>query len=322
MIKRSVSVILLAVIILGAIPFIGGCSKKDDGRITVICTVFPIYDWVRNIVGDSDTVEVKLLVSNGADLHSFQPSADDIIAIRDADVIVRVGGQSDAFLNDILPECDDITDISLMSVSGVVVRHSLKESHAHTDGDGHSHASDEHIWLSVKNAKASVSAICGTLCALDGANAERYRANTAAYTERLSALDESFMSAMATATKKQVVFADRFPFVYMTEEYGIEHAAAFEGCTTESDASFETVIRLASRLDGWGLEYIAVTESSDRELAYAVINATAKKNARILVFDSMQSLGEADISAGKSYIGIMESNLQTLKVAVGADTGK
>lgn len=318
MIKRSVCIILLAVILLGAIPFFGGCSKKDDGKITVICTVFPIYDWVRNIVGDSETVEVKLLVSNGADLHSYQPTTDDIIAIREAEAIVRVGGQSDAFLNDILPQCDDIKDIKLMSVSGVTVRESLKESHIHTEGDGHSHAADEHIWLSVKNAKAAVSAICESLCALDEANADKYRANAAAYAERLTALDVNFSSAMATAEKKKIVFADRFPFIYVTEEYGIEHAAAFEGCTTESDASFETVIRLASKLDEWGLEYIAVTESSDKELAGAVINASSAKNARILVFDSMQSVTSADISAGKSYIGIMESNLQTLRIAVGA----
>ena len=318
MIKRSIAIILLTVLFLSALPFFGGCSKKNDGKITVICTVFPIYDWVRNIVGDSDTVEVKLLVSNGADLHSYQPTTDDIIAIREAEAIVRVGGQSDAFLNDILPECEDITDIRLMGVSGITVRESVKETHAHTEGDGHSHASDEHIWLSVKNAAAAVNAICDSICGLDGANADKYRANAAAYTEKLSALDSGFISAMSTATKNQVVFADRFPFIYMTEEYGIEHAAAFEGCTTESDASFETVIRLASRLDGWGLEYIAVTASSDRELAYAVINATAAKNAEILVFDSMQSVTSADISAGKSYIGIMENNLRTLRRAVGA----
>ena len=314
---RIISVILLAVIIFSAIPATVGCARRDDGKITVICTVFPIYDWVRNVVGDSDAVEVKLLVSNGADLHSFQPSADDIISIRDAEVIVRVGGAADAFLNDILPECDKIKDVCLMNSPGVTVRESLKESHSHTEGDGHFHASDEHIWLSLHNAKGAVNAICETLCELDGENTEKYRANSAAYTEKLSVLCDAYDEAMSKAQNKKIVFADRFPFIYMTEEYGIEHTAAFEGCSTESEASVETVIRLASRLDEWELDCIAVTESSDKRLAEAVINASSKKNAQILVFDSMQSVTNADISAGKTYVGIMESNLQALKIAVG-----
>ena len=314
---RIISVILLVVIIFGVIPATVGCSKRDDGKITVICTVFPVYDWVRNVVGSSETVEVKLLVSNGADLHSFQPSADDIIAIRDAEVIVRVGGAADAFLNDILPECDEIKDVCLMSAPGVTVRESLKETHSHAEGDGHAHAADEHIWLSLKTAKAAVSAICETLCELDGENAEKYRANTEAYAERLSSLDAEYTAATATAKNKKIIFADRFPFIYMTEEYGIEHTAAFEGCSTESDASFDTVMRLSSKLDTWGLDYIAVTESSDGQLAEAVINASGRKNAQILVFDSMQSVTDADISAGKSYMEIMKNNLQTLKIAVG-----
>ena len=314
---RIISVILLTVIIFSAIPATVGCARRDDGKITVICTVFPIYDWVRNVVGDSDAVEVKLLVSNGADLHSFQPSADDIISIRDAEVIVRVGGAADAFLNDILPECDKIKDVCLMNSPGVTVRESLKESHSHTEGDGHFHASDEHIWLSLKNAKAAVSAICETLCGLDGENAEKYKENAEAYTERLATLDAAYTEATANKMVKKMIFADRFPFIYMTEEYGIEHIAAFEGCSTESDASFETVMRLSSRLDEWGLDFVAVTESSDKRLAEAVINASSKKNAQILVFDSMQSVTNADISAGKTYVGIMESNLQALKIAVG-----
>ena len=315
--KRIISVILLAVIVFSAIPATVGCSEKDDGKITVICTVFPIYDWLRNVVGVSETFDVELLVSNGADLHSFQPSADDIIAIRDADVIIRVGGDGDAFLNDILSQCESIKDVRLMETHEIEVMETHSDSHSHSEGDGHDHASDEHIWLSLKNARAAVSAICETLCELDGENAETYKKNAEAYSERLSALDGAYTEAMAGARNKRMVFADRFPFIYMTEEYGIEHAAAFEGCSTESEASVETVIRLASRLDEWELDFIAVIENSDKRLAEVVINASGRKNAQILVFDSMQSVTDADISAGKTYIGIMENNLETLIMAVG-----
>ena len=315
--KRIISIILLVVIIFGAVSATVGCSKKDDGKITVICTVFPIYDWVRNVVGVSDAVEVKLLVSNGADLHSYQPTADDIISIKDAEVIIRVGGDGDSFLDDILPQCQNIKDICLMENHEIEVMETHNDSHDHSAGDGHHHASDEHIWLSLHNAKESVSAICETLCELDGKNAEKYIANAAVYTEKLSTLCDLYDEAMSKAQNKKIVFADRFPFIYMTEEYGIEHTAAFEGCSTESEASVETVIRLAERLDEWELDCIAVTERSDKRLAEVVIGASGRKNAQILVFDSMQSVTNVDISAGKNYIGIMEYNLQTLIIAVG-----
>lgn len=315
--KRIISIILLIVTVFSVIPASVGCAKKDDGKITVICTVFPIYDWVRNVVGESETVEVKLLVSNGADLHSYQPTADDIIAIRESEVIVRVGGEGDSFLDDILPQCESIKDVCLMENHEIEVMETHNDSHDHSEGDGHHHIFDEHIWLSLHNAKGAVNAICETLCELDGENTEKYRANSAAYTEKLSVLCDAYDEAMSKAQNKKIVFADRFPFIYMTEEYGIEHAAAFGGCSTESEASVETVIRLASRLDEWELDCIAVTESSDKRLAEVVIGASSRKNVRILVFDSMQSVTNADISAGKNYIGIMENNLHTLKIAVG-----
>ena len=312
MIKKIFCICLALVMLLASAV---ACSPKDDGRITVICTVFPLYDWTRQIVGDNENIEVKLLISDGADLHSYQPTADDIIAIDQAELVVRVGGVSDSFLNELLKN-EKEKDISLIHAEGMTVRHISKESHSHEGEDPHDHADDEHIWLSIKNAKASVSAICDALCDLDGENAESYRKNTEEYSAVLDDLHGRFEETVLNGSRKKLLFADRCPFVYLTEDYGIEYAAAFEGCTTEADATFETVTRLASTLDNWKLPYVCVTESGDTELAKSIINASKSKNAQILVFDSMQSVSVSDAAKGVSYTGIMEENLKVLATAL------
>ena len=317
--KRLAAIILIAALLLLLLPAASGCAAIDDGKTTVICTVFPIYDWVRNVVGQSSNIEVKLIVSNGSDLHSYQPTADDIIDIRQAELIVRGGGEDDGFVNDVLPDCKNIADLRLMEAEGVVLHHTSNETHTHEEGHDHHHENDEHIWLSLSNAISSVEAICDAVCALDPENAESYRANSESYKASLYELDSDYREAVSEATDKKLLFADRFPFVYMTEDYGIEFCAAFEGCGTESDASFDVLMRLAQRLDAWELPFVSVTESSDGELAGAVIKASKAKNAQILVFDSMQSVTDRDISAGKTYIGAMKSNLAVLKVALGVE---
>ncbi len=311
MIKKLISIIL---VILALLPLGVACTRADDGRTTVLCTTFPLYDWARRVIGEDSSVNLELLVSDGSDLHSYNASVEDIMKIKNAEMVLRVGGVSDAFMDDLIPKT--CRDIRLSEAEGVVTRVMQKESHSHTEGDGHKHTEDEHIWLSLKNAIASTEAICAELSALDSQNAPTYRANADKYISELAALDGRYLEAVSEADTPRLIFADRFPFVYMTEDYGIEFCAAFEGCTTDSDATVETVVRLANKLDTWKTGKLCVTETSDKRLAQSVINASKAKKVEILVFNSLQSVNYKAIATGTTYIGVMESNLAVLVAAI------
>ena len=310
-IKKLISLTLLCFIFLGALS---GCVVKNE-KITVVCTIFPIYDWARQVVGDSDTIELKLLVSDGADLHSFQPTAADAIAIRTADIIIRVGGVDDGFVNDLLEESKN-TDLRLSDAEGVTLRHSA-ESSEHSHDDGHDHIVDEHIWLSLNNAMASVEAICAVISTADPENADLYRQRADTYIESLAALDLQYRQVTEEAQNPRVVFADRFPFIYLTSDYNIEYAAAFEGCTTDAEAGFDTILDLSQTLNEWELSYLCVTETSDRRLYDAVCETVKDRQISLAVFDSMQSVKKVDVESGETYLGIMKKNLKTLATVFG-----
>ena len=212
---------------------------------------------------------------------------------------------------------DSTADMKLMEAEGVTLRHMSKESHSH-EGEEHHHQNDEHIWLSLKNAAACVTEITEALCELSPNESESFRNNAEEYKQRLSALDLAYEAEVAKHQEPRIIFADRFPFVYMTEDYGIEYCAAFEGCTTEAEASFDTVLSLGDRLDRWSTGCLAVTESADTRLAQRIIQSSSSKDVEIVVFDSMQKVDVSSINAGATYLTIMEKNLTSLSKALGA----
>lgn len=325
---KKLFITVLALLFL--IPSVSACSELEDrGEISVVCTVFPIYDWAKNIIGETEGVELSLLVSNGTDLHSYQPTAADIIAITDCDLLICLGGTSDAWIEEALSQkpSDTRRVIRLDELQGVTLRHISQDSLAsECDGedcdDGHDHDHDhaqvdEHLWLSLRNAKASVLAIADELSALDTENSDAYKENAAAYADKLSVLDGKYAELAESADSPYVLFADRFPFVYLMDDHKIGYTAAFSGCTTDTDASPDTIIRLASAANKNKLKYLIVTESSDRSLANSVIRATDSKDQTVLVMDSMQSVTEDAIKNGVSYLSVMESNLGVLTTALG-----
>jgi zinc transport system substrate-binding protein len=288
--------------------------------VRIVCTVFPFYDWVRNVVGDVTGVEVLWLADNGSDLHSFQPSASDMVQVASADLVIYVGGTSDAWIGDAIDNGTKKGGMPLSSVEGVVLRPVSAES-GHSHKDGHHHEEDEHLWLSLRNAATCVEEITRRLCELDGDYAEIYRANAEKYLTELCSLDASFAQMVAEVGENpRLLFADRFPFVYLTEDYGIEYRAAFSGCTTDVDADFSTVIDLARAVDEWGLRYVMTTDGSDRSLAESVIRATVSKDAGILSMESMQAVRAEDAENGLTYLSAMERNLSVLRQALGADS--
>ena len=320
MLKKFTAVLLAAIMLICTFSGCAGVESASSDKLKIVCTVFPYYDWVRNLIKDVDNAEVILLLNTGTDLHSYQPTAEDIITISTADIFVYTGGTSDSWVTDVLKTsknekaklinlCEVLGEEKLCCVEAIG-----DESHSHEEEDGHTHTHDEHIWLSVRNAITLTNVISDALCEKNPENKDTYEKNRIEYTDKLSALDKKYESTLAATAKNTLVFADRFPFIYLTTDYSLSYAAAFSGCSAESEASFETVTALAEKIDEVGLSYILITETSDGSVANTVKNSTKSKNQEILVLNAMQSITKSDIGTG--YIEIMESNLKVLEKAL------
>ena len=326
---------LLALLMLGGA--LAGCGKQNDtnktDKLSIVTTIFPEYDWVREILGDkADNAEVTMLLDNGVDLHSYQPTADDIVKISDCDLFVYVGGESDGWVDDALKNATNknMKVINLLDVLGDSVKtEEVVEGMQETEHDhDHDHSKevstfedeeekDEHVWLSLKNAEVLVNAISKSLQELDPDNKDTYAANAAAYIEKLSALDGEYQAAVDAATYKTVVFGDRFPFRYLVDDYGLSYYAAFVGCSAETEASFETVSFLAKKVDELKLPCVLTIEGAQHKIAETIVQNTAEKNQKVLTMDSMQSTTSKDVANGTTYLSVMEKNLSVLKEALG-----
>ena len=323
-----------------AVSLLAGCGKKnatesgesESDKLRVVATIFPGYDWVHQIMGDrAAAADLTMLLDNGVDLHSYQPTTDDIIKVFDCDLFIYVGGESDGWAENALKTAanKDIKVVSLLEVLGERVKteeivegmqdadHAHAHDHEHDHGHDHGEEADEHVWLSLKNAKTLVGAIADALQELDPDNKDTYAANASAYIEKLSALDGAYQSAVDGAARKTVLFGDRFPFRYLVDDYGLSYYAAFAGCSAESEASFETVSFLAKKVDELGLPCVLTIEGKNHKLAETIVQSTAGKNQKVLTMDSMQSMTSKDVANGATYLSVMEQNLSVLKEALG-----
>ncbi|MBR1860717.1 MAG: zinc ABC transporter substrate-binding protein [Lachnospiraceae bacterium] len=306
----------------------GGCgqasSVSESDRLDIVVTIFPEYDWVKNILGDSaGEADVTLLLDNGVDLHSFQPTAIDIAKIAGCDLFVYVGGESDEWVEDALAEATnkDMQVINLLEVLGDSVKEEEVKEGMQADHDhDHDHEEDadhdEHVWLSLRNAAVCCEAIESALEKIDPAGADDYKKNLDNYKTKLNELDTEYAQVTAAGQSKVLLFGDRFPFRYMTDDYGIDYYAAFVGCSAETEASFETVVFLAGKVDELGLKHVMTIEGSDGKIAQTIIENTSSKDQDVLVLDSMQSVTSKDVEAGRSYLKIMQDNLEVLRKAL------
>ena len=298
-------------------------SQSDDKPLKIVTTIFPEYDWVREILGDkADHAEVTMLLDNGVDLHSYQPTADDIIKISDCDVFIYVGGESDGWVEDALKEATnkDMQVINLLDVLGEQVKEEEvvegMEAEEEESEDEDEPEYDEHVWLSLKNAETLCNAITDALETIDPANKDAYAANAAAYLEKLAALDGEYQTVVDNAARKTVLFGDRFPFRYLVDDYGLNYYAAFVGCSAETEASFETISFLSGKVDELGLPCVLTIEGAQHKIAETIVQNTADQNQSILTLDSMQSTTSTDVANGTTYLSVMESNLDVLKQAL------
>ena len=331
---KKITALLLALFVL--VGALAGCGKQNDtnktDKLSIVTTIFPEYDWVREILGDkADNAEITMLLDNGVDLHSYQPTADDIVKISDCDLFIYVGGESDGWVEDALRNAANrnMKVINLLEILGDSVKteeivegmqeeHEHEDVYAHDDAEEHEHEeeTDEHVWLSLKNAKMLVRVISKALQELDPDNKDIYAANADAYVKKLSALDADYQAAVDAASNKTILFGDRFPFRYLVDDYGLRYYAAFVGCSAETEAGFETISFLAKRVDEWKLPCVLTIEGAQHKIAETVVRNTTTKNQKVLTMDSMQSTTTQDVKNGTTYFSVMEKNLSVLKEAL------
>ena len=336
--KKTISLLLITMMVicsLSACASPAGTSGED--KISIVTTIFPEYDWVMNVLGSNPAnAEVTLLLDNGVDLHSYQPTAEDIMKIATCDMFIYVGGESDRWVEDALSEAvnKDMVVINLLEVLGdsvkeeeVVEGMQEEDEHDHhhdedEDGEHHHHDEneteyDEHVWLSLQNAVTCIEVISEALQdKVDPDNSIEYAENSAEYTGKLLSLDEEYKETIGNSRMNTLLFGDRFPFRYLTDDYDLNYYAAFAGCSAETEASFETVTFLAGKVDELNLGCILTIETSDGKIAETIRDNTSTGDQKILVLDSLQSVTMDDINNGVTYLSIMKENLNVLSEAL------
>lgn len=329
-------------------------EKGNSNKISIVCTTFPQYDWVKNILGEeAERFNVTLLLDNGVDMHSYQPAVKDIATAGSSNLFIYVGGESDTWVEDALKEAKnkDLKAINLMETLGNSVKEeevvegmqegreslghshekSSKEKQEQTQKESHENSQeingqkeaadeepeyDEHIWLSIRNAEIMVKNIEKAIEQLDSDNAKVYQTNAENYIKKLDTLDKQYANTIQNAKYKAILFGDRFPFRYMADDYDLKYYAAFAGCSAETMAGFETVTFLAKKADELRLPVILTIENSDGRIAEAVKSNTTKKNQKILAMNSLQSVTKEQLADGITYLQVMQENLSVLSEAL------
>ena len=307
-----------------------GENGRSEARISVVTTIFPPYDFVREIAGDR--VELKMLLKPGEESHSYEPTPQDIIAIQESDVFIYTGGENDVWVEDILssmPEGGRLTLRMIDCVDTVEEEHveGMKESPGHdhddheeddADPDGgeagedtHSvHEIDEHVWTSPVNAALIVERIKEVLIQADPSGEAVYEENAAAYEEELAKLDREFRDVADHARRKLLIFGDRFPFRYFADEYGLDYYAAFPGCAGDTEPSAATMAFLIDKVKEEKVPAVLKMELSNDDIANAIAEATGTE---VKVFYSCHNLSAEDFESGETYLSMMQKNVETLK---------
>ena len=314
MMKRFLAVLLALTLAVG----LCGCAdrqKTDDGRLQVVCSVFPYYDFARQIGGDD--VDVTLLVAAGKETHSFEPTPLDVITLSQADVFLYNGGESEQWVDDILSAAGENIAVTLPlmpQVSALAEEWAEGMEGGHDDHD-HDHDSDdieydEHVWTSPVLAKALCQAICGALCQADPAHQEGYQARLTDYLTQLDELDAAFREVVDAGHRRLLVFGDRFPLLYFCKEYDLDYRAAFHGCASDTEPSLATLKYLIDKVEDEDIPVVYTIELSSRKVANAIAEATG---AKVLTFHSCQTVSRAEFDGGATYLSLMEQNVEALR---------
>lgn len=318
----KIKVFALALILALALTVFSACAPaavqpSDDG-IAIVSTIFPSYDFARQITAGTGT-SVEMLLKPGEEVHSFDPTSQDIIRIQNADLFLYVGGENDAWVENVLSGLDQkVHTFRMMDYVSLyeeeLVAGMQPEAEAEPSSEsGDAHEWDEHVWTAPINAIAIVKGMTAELVSIDPDNAKAYQANSDAYVAQLEALDQSFRDIVDGAARKTVVFADRFPARYFVEEFGLNYYAAFPGCSAETEPSAATIAALIDRVKAEQIPAVFYIEMSNQQMADTVAEATGAKK---LLFHTCHNVTRAEFESGATYLSLMQNNLLALKQAL------
>lgn len=313
---KIISKILAIALLVCSLCSLASCGETDDADgVSVVTTIFASYDFAREIAGDN--ANIKMLVSPGADVHSYDPTMKDIMAVNKCDVFIYVGGESDQWVEKILASVDnpDMKIVKLIDCTEELYFEEHKEGmdHDHDDHDHDEAEYDEHVWTSPRNAMLICQKIAEALCEADAENADDYNANLASYNAKLTELDETFKDIVANAERKEIIFGDRFPLLYFVKAYGIDYFAAFPGCAGETEPSGATVAFLINKVKEDNIPVVLYLELSTGNIADTICEATG---AQKLQFNACHNISKDDFEAGIGYLDLMKQNIDVLKTAL------
>lgn len=321
--KRKIIVILISVLVTILIFYsiiqiginINFKKSENENGLKIVTTIFPYYDFARAVVGNDDNIH--LLVSPGGEIHSYEPTPSDIIKIQNADVFIYNGGENDAWVDNILNTIDTstITVIKMMDYVDVYEEDNewiYGETNVEEDyGDELEY--DEHIWTSPKNAMKLVETISNKLIDMDKKNKELYELNSKNYIEEIRKIDNEIQEIVDNSKTKLLIFGDRFPFRYLVEEFGLKYRAAFSGCSTETEPSASTIASLIETIKENKIPVVLYIELSNQKVSNTLAEETGTKT---MCLQSCQSISKKDFEEGKTYVTIMQENVETLKEAL------
>lgn len=305
---KKVGIIALAAASCMSFSSCAGNDTDDDGRLTVVATDFALYDFARAVCGEA--CDVRMLLSPGTESHDFEATLEDIALLSETDVFVYVGGESEEWVPDVLEAAGktDVTSVCAIELVETYIVDTV-DGEEHDEHDGHDHEIDEHVWTSIPNAITIMNAIGEAVHGED----EAFEDVSGSYITELLKIDTDIRETVANGKRQTVIFADRFPFRYFTEEYGLSYCAAFSGCTSAVEPSLNAVNTLIERVTSEDIPYIFVIEDSDRKTAEAIARETG---AEILELHSAHNVSREDFENGITYADIMRKNAENLKIAL------
>lgn len=316
--KKLVCLVVLCSLLCLSLAGCGSAvaTKKEDGRLKVVATVFAEYDFLRHIAGDK--INLSMLMLPGADLHAFDPTPKDVASVQSADLFVTIGGESDAWSEKIMESVDNkkLQTVRLMDCVSQVVEEEVVEGMQTDEEESKEEKEkefDEHVWTSPKNAIQIVEHLRDKLCKMDQKNAKTYQKNAASYIKKLQELDAQFTDVIEHAKRKEIVVADRFPFRYFADAYGLTYYAAYPGCSTQTGASAETISFLIDKVKEDHIPVVFHMELSSDKMADTICKETGAKKAQL---NAVHNVSKTDFDKGRGYLELMQDNVSVLKEAL------
>lgn len=315
--KRIISAFLIGIAIICIISA-SGCGKTETGeneKLSIVTTLFPQYDFARQVAGER--VEVTLLLKPGTEAHDYDPSASDMIKINNADLFIYTGEYMEPWAASIVDSIDN-KKLNILDASGNITLLKSSDVHenedaAYSKGEEHSHQYDPHIWTSPKNAIIMINNILEELISIDGENEQYYRENAEKYIERIEKIDSDIRQTVSQSKYDTIYFGGRFALLYFVEEYGLHYESAFDSCSSETEPSAKLVSHIIDEMKESGARTVYYEELSSTKTARTIADEVG---GNILLLHSCHNVSSDEFKNGATYVSIMEQNVKNLKAGL------